>query len=387
MTARNDSLGHAAKVRRFNRIKMHHPALAKLTASIPQPPRPATHPGEEDISNYRSDADGPSMNEAWGEISTPADRHSEWYSQFLKSLTAYRYEGQLELTSHLYGPHCPPPPGYQSPVGEAVVNPFRTVQASAVPLQSSMLTTNDAMKVFDGISFAMWGHGKALNAHVVIVWSMIRGIDQGKAAEILGKYLNEASKWVAVRGGPRAPTRQGDELHYVWVHENARDRGFHTHILMNLPTNSRKAFDAWSRSCLARLCKTAFHEKTFRVVVSRSRSEIDQASRVWSWYRYLMKQLNPASGFGFFSGNTYCKTAMRDVVKPWPMREGLPIRLTKRVGVSHSIGTKAQKEKGFISKLRSGEIGHMYQCSEFADRLAADLFKNEKYPPWHCEFQ
>lgn len=387
MTARKGSLGHLAKVRRFNRIKMHHPALAKLTGGIPQVRRSATHADDEHASNYRSDADGPSMNEAWGEIPTPADKHSEWYSQFLGSLAAHRYEYKSELIPHLYGPHCPPPPSYHSANRESVANPARLVQAAAVPLQSSMLTTNDAMKVFDGISFAMRAHGKALNAHVVIVWSMIRDIDEGKAAKILGRYLNEASKWVAVRGGPRSPTRQGDELHYVWVHENAPDRGFHTHILMNLPVECRKEFDAWSRSCLVRRCETAFHEKAFRVVLSRSRSEIDQVGRVWSWFRYLMKQLDPRAGLGFFSNNKYSEMAMREIVKPWPIREGLPIRLTKRVGVSHSIGVKAQRKEKFISKLRSGEIGQMYQGSEFADRFAADLFKNEKYPPWHSEFQ
>lgn len=387
MTTRKRPLSYAAKVRRFNRIKMNHPALAKLTAGIPQTVWSLAQADDENEPNHRSADENSPMSEARTPLPKRTEDHLEWYSQLLKSLAVHLYENQLELSPHIYGPHRRPPVGYDPDDSEIRPNPFRRTQATPIPLQPSMLTAKDAIKVFDGISFAMWEHGKALNAHVVVVWSMIPDIDEAKAAKILGRYLNEASKWVAVKGGPRSPTRQGGELHYVWVHENAPDRGFHTHILMNIGAEFRKEFDVWSRSCLARLCKTAFHEKAFRVVLSRSRREIDQVQRVWSWFRYLMKQLDPGAGLGFFSNNIYSEMAMREIVKPWPIREWLPIRLTKRVGVSHSIGDGAQKMKRFVSKLRSGEINQMYHGREFADRTGADLFKNEKYPPWHCEFR
>ncbi len=119
--------------------------------------------------------------------------------------------------------------------------------------------------------------GKVMNAHVVIVWSMIPNLDELQAVAILGKYLHGVGKWLEVGRGPRwrrqAYPREGDDLHYVWIHENAPERGFHTHIMLHLPFALRKEFDTWSRSYLARLCKTQFQWKAFRVVPSYAKTE------------------------------------------------------------------------------------------------------------------
>jgi hypothetical protein len=367
---------------------MHHPALAKLTAnSNYREPMLTGVPCDERVFEYASDGNDLPMNEVISDFKYPREKRSAWCAAFLKAFGAHRYEHQLELTPHIYGPHRPPPISYYEATRDLAANPFAQKLTEKPVLHSSMLTTSDAMKVFDAISFAMWRHGKVLNAHVIIVWSMIPGIDEATAAKKLGLYLNEATKWAAVEGGPRSPSRQGDELHYTWVHENAPGRGFHTHVLMNLPHGCRKEFDDWSRSCLARLCKASFHEKAFRVVLSRSRSETDRVRRVWGWYRYLMKQLHPGAGLGVFGNGGYSEIPMRDIVKPWPAREALPITLSRRTGVSHSLGRKKQDGRGFVSKMRRGTIDEIYDGREFGDRLGASLFKDMKCPPWHPEFQ
>ena len=381
---------HIARTRRFNRIKASHPALEQLTGGRSQHdqqfPARLDEAVEMDASQLTT---RPPDKLPINEFAAGVERRSAWYDEFLGSLQSHLYEQQLEIFPHIYGPHRRPPAGQCRASG---LNPFYEKPTALRSLQSSTLMAVDALKVFNGISFAMWRHGQVMNTHVIVVWSMIPGIDEASAATVMGQYLNRAQKWMEVGRGPRQRRsecpRLGEKLHYVWVHENAPERGFHSHILMNLPPTSRNAFDTWSRACLARLCKTRFHENAFRVVQSSTLIEHKQVTRVWSWFRYLMKQLDPAEMLSVRdAGGRLSFVRMREVIRPWRMRESLPISLQKRIGVSHSIDVGAQNAEHFVSKLNSADFAGLYQGREFADRRAADLWKSEPRPPWHSEFK
>jgi hypothetical protein len=384
---------------RYERIKKHHPALEQLTSEWKRSAK-GSMPASTNTAEDGSTSDGvPDSKPRQKNIPSKAvpdefPEPSEWDRQFLRLLKVDLYENNLTIWPHLYGPHnFPPPPGYVPSDGRGR-NPFAPPPKPLPSMQPSLLSADDAWKVFDGVSFAMWKHGKVMNAHVIIVWSMIRGIDAQKGMEVLGLYLNEARKWLSVGSRPRrklvANPRSGEELHYVWVHENVPGRGFHSHILMHLPFSLRKEFDVWSRSCLVRLCKTNFDWKAFRIVPSYAKDEESKVRGAWRWYRYITKQLNPAA-YLTVSHRTegVSVVLLRDVLNPWRARTSIPLPRMKRAGVSHSIGRTAQKNEGFSSKLRQGSFDDLYQGKELHDRRSAELLNgvNAEEFGWQSQFK
>jgi hypothetical protein len=71
----------------------------------------------------------------------------------------------------------------------------------------------------------------------------------------------------------RERTSQGFTFRFVYVHENATQRGFHTHILCTVPWSLAKDFSAWSMRTLARLARHHGDERTVRVVARYARDE------------------------------------------------------------------------------------------------------------------
>lgn len=391
---RKSSREQARRARQFDRIRAHHPALEKLTARKNE--AEATPLASEQLEEVETAPVGATKVELHEGVPSelwvpPVEKLTTWDRELGRSLRIHLHENASVLRSHLYGPHhYPPPEGYFP--AEPGSNPFQPAPQPARPMQASTLSAEDAGKVFDAISFAMWKHGKVMNAHVVIVWSMIPNVDEVRAAVILGKYLHSAGKWLGVGRGPRSrrriDPRQGDDLHYVWVHENAPDRGFHTHIMLNLPFALRKGFDAWSRSYLARLCKTHFDWKAFRIVPSYAKTEETQVRGAWRWYRYMMKQLDAGAKLAVVDKvEGYSEVSLREVLRPWRARGSLSMPEMKRVGASHSIGERAQKKEEFLSKLKQASFDEIYQGRELVDRRAAELWKDEPHPPWRSEFK
>lgn len=391
---RKSSREQARRARQFDRIRAHHPALEKLTARKKE--AEAAPPAMDYLEEVETAPVRPAEFERHEGVPSelwepPVEKLTAWDRELGKSLRLHLHQNASELWPHLYGPYDYPPPQDCWPV-EPGGNPFQPAPQPVRPIQESTLSAEEAGKVFDAISFAMWKHGKVMNAHIVIVWSMIPNLDEVRAAAILGKYLHSAGKWLGVGRGPRSrrrvDLRQGEDLHYVWVHENAPDRGFHTHIMLNLPFALRKEFDTWSRSCLVRLCKTHFPWKAFRIVPSYAKTEETQVRGAWRWYRYMMKQLDAGAKLAVVDKvEGYSEVSLRDVLKPWRARGSLSMPQMKRVGASHSIGEGAQKKEKFLSKLKQASFDEVYQGRELVDRRAAELWKDEPHPPWRSEFK
>ncbi|WP_322514717.1 hypothetical protein SR870_17000 [Rhodopseudomonas palustris] len=261
------------------------------------------------------------------------------------------------------------------------INPFRSPAVPSPAIRSSLLTGDEVANLYDGLSFALWRYGVAMNAHIVIIWSMM-GISEQEASRRLGCYLNEAKKWLKVGLGPRqrlsAKQRNGVEAHYAWVHEIDEARGFHSHIMMNVPPASAKEFEAWSRSCLTRYNGRNFDYSAFRSTIRRDAPASAAAvARHWSWFRYMTKQLDPAAVHAVKHRTLGLSSyQMRDVVNPWHLRDQLPLTVGKISAVSHSIGRTAQKRYRFRSMLSRGEFDRMYSGDELLDRDRLQLMSS-----------
>ena len=65
---------------------------------------------------------------------------------------------------------------------------------------------------------------------------------------------------------------------------------------------------------------------------------------------------------------------LRDVLQLWPYQSALPVRLPEGqlTGASRDIGEKAQRDAGFLSELRSGDLTRIYdghELEEYRTRL------------------
>ncbi|MEH2592988.1 hypothetical protein [Bradyrhizobium sp. AZCC 1721] len=288
------------------------------------------------------------------------------------ALGRHLYEHAREMWPHFIGPlPYAPPPRYQRP--GAMVNPFRV---TSVPRQmkSSFLTSKDVQKVYDAMAYGMWKDGTVLNAHAVIIWSMM-GLSELEGCDILGRYLNEARKWVNVGGGfrgrrlsARSPLTKV-ELKYVYVHENAPGRGFHSHVLMNLPPVLRNEFDAWSRSCLVRLTGRNIHRDAYRLVRSYGKTKAEEVRTAWRWFRYVVKQLHPNEQFAWkdHAAREIVQMNGRDILNPWSVRTAIDVQQIKLTGASHNIGKKARDQDGFRSRLYRSDIDNLYAGLELEE--------------------
>jgi len=93
-----------------------------------------------------------------------------------------------------------------------------------------MLTNKDAIKIYNAIAYAMRQGVFAGHPHHHHLADDGLGCS-GWCGCVLGRYLNEARKWLPAERGPRGVQSARSvltktELRYVYVHENAPNREF-----------------------------------------------------------------------------------------------------------------------------------------------------------------
>lgn len=351
---------------RFDRIRKHHPALQ----AWPVPPR---------VIDVEDKGERPNAGQAPGAGLQKTPDHS----------IVYIDEPRLKLPTNGSGsfplfPAAQPAAVSTADADYATNKRFRMPWEEDEPptTKSSTLSGLDAVRVYDGLAFAMRHYGRPMNTHLVIIWSMVPGLDQLEATKLLGKYLERATKWLKVGSRPRvnavrAP-RKGEQMHYIYVHENAPQRGFHSHILTYVPPASRRDFANWSNRCLMKLFKhrRPLGREVFRLVPGYG-DEFAQVGNTWRWYRYLMKQLDGNASFKIEDHDEGMRTEpLRKIIKPWRERPTLPIANIKRVGISHSIGETEQNKAGFQSALRASRIENVFSGFELRDWELAKAFPN-----------
>ena len=238
-------------------------------------------------------------------------------------------------------------------------------------LRSSDLSGEEAVGLFNAISFAMWMFGPSaiMNTHVTILWASLQISDHQHAMRLQGKFLNRSRKWGAVglpgthpdRQRRHARTGEGFHFRYVYACENATQQGFHSHILCTVPRHLVPAFAAWSRHTLAKLAKHPGDETTVKVVASQERTERASVTRCWTWFRYLAKQLAAGASWGTIDGPA---TPLRTILQVWPHRTALPVTCTRLTGGSQDIWTGAQQKAGFRSELVYGDLDRLFSGGE-----------------------
>lgn len=266
-------------------------------------------------------------------------------------------------------------------------NPFHPSRQKASTL------TVEVPRLYAAVAFAMWQYGAVMNAHLTICWRLLGITHHAKAAELLSLYNHEAAKWLDVGMGDGVErsriTRRSSgtsEPHvFVYVHENARDKGFHTHELVCLPVSRAQAFADWSRDCLARLAgKSKVDEAA--VFFSPASAKLQRfkpyggarenfpIERQWTWFRYITKSLQPDHMERALDGGLRLAREIFGITNPFI--ETPPVTCGKLAGYSENIGPAMQRRVGFVSKFDKGDWANLYNGSEldeFWEREAAIL--------------
>jgi hypothetical protein len=278
------------------------------------------------------------------------------------------------------------------------------------------LTSQQVIDLWNSLSFHMQQYGQVMTVHIVILWRDLGVTDHDTARSLLTLYLNRCQKWSRVgwnvpetdpkwlrrnRGLRRPPETvagrrfpqslrtsrlgQGFLFRYVFTHENGTARGFHSHILANVPPELKPDFEAFSRRTLEQL---AGHEGAPRtaVKVRRSYAKTEEAAvkLQWRWFRYISKQLPPEPGLCFgFRGEP--ERQLRDVLKLSPYQSSLPVTIAgdRMTGASEELRKTAQREAGFISTLTKGDLTEIYEGHELAAYRNRQIHNQFAEMPFH----
>lgn len=328
-----------------------------------------------------------------GDVASPAGlRWNAPRDSFAQDIAAHRYLNRNTLFAHLPREHWPQLERvsplsrrtfFRSPLGQRLkINPFQPDKPTASKKLRASALRSEVSSLYSALAFAMWQYGRVMNTHVTICWKLLGVTDHNEAARLLSLYNHEAAKWLAVGDGDgvvrsrRARRASGTSAHhvFVYVHEQALEKGFHSHELMCLPVGRAQVFAEWSKQCLARLARCTNPDeaavffspaspklKKFKPYEgAREEFAID---RQWRWFRYLTKSLDPDHRErSSVDGAWHVAREVFQIMKPF-MATG-PVTCRKLAGCSENIGPGAQAREGFVSKFERGEWASLYNGSE-----------------------
>lgn len=187
---------------------------------------------------------------------------------------------------------------------------------------SESLNAQQVANIFEGATHAA-AIGLPLNRHITIHWEQA-GLPDSGASKATGRYLRNASEWIARRGGQTA---------YVWVRENGLKKGSHVHILIHVP--ARLSFASAQRRWLSAMTGSPYRPRTVRTrVVGRTSTDPENSPEVYA--------SNLANVLSYL-----VKGASDEVAEELRLERqqtgGLVIG--KRAGTSENIGRSARRNK------------------------------------------
>jgi hypothetical protein len=202
--------------------------------------------------------------------------------------------------------------------------------------------------------------GLVMNSHVSITWGLLGIKDHTDAANTLtDRVLKPLRAWYKYRTGR-------DELAGLYVHENGRIHGFHTHLIIAIPNKLRLAFKYWLNNCLSALCRHgAMSKETSHINAYSS----DRIGRQWRHFQYLTKGIDDKEELPARVG-WHSHIPVSRLIKEGLENPG-EVLCRKKCGVANLIGIKARQTAGFRSLLEQGvtDVRRIYSGMEYLGYL------------------
>ena len=258
----------------------------------------------------------------------PSRGKKGWVAKLLRMFRVRRYNSMLLQPVN----DCTFDDLIVTPDGEVEFHPNLTTHISALQW----------CKLYNAVAFAN-SNGWVLQAWCTIAWQEIGITDDDKVSGALRDWTERVRKWLEERDCPCV---------YVYVHENSRKRGLHTHVLLHVPPEHTATFRSWCRErSLKRRGQTGGVPKAALHIETR---EDKGTERQWRWFRYMMKGTSRTGGGFGNTSNPHVVTEMNELVDHH-FEDGGIIRCRKRVGASQRIDELARKDANFVSLFDAGE--------------------------------
>ena len=205
------------------------------------------------------------------------------------------------------------------------------------------LSGQQFVELYSAVSYA--NHlGIVMNVHVSITWGLLGIHGQNDAAKTLRyEFFKHLQEWCEYRMQGRQP--------FVWlyVHEEGRRHGFHTHLLTAIPDELRGEFREWMAKRMSSLSRSGVVPKgAYKIVAPPS----DKIGRQWRYLQYLCKGIGGGEELASSVG-TEPRVKAASLIRV-PGGRPVDVRCRKRCGVSNNIGRQARRNGRYESLLERG---------------------------------
>ena len=221
------------------------------------------------------------------------------------------------------------------------------------------LNASQFASLYSAVAFANT-LGLVMNVHVSITWGLLGFHDHTEAAIILtDRVLKPLRMWYAYQTGR-------DQFTWLYVHEDGRKHGLHTHLMFAIPNDLRPAFRRWLRLRLSALCRHgSIPKEAYYITAPPS----DRIGRQWRYFQYLTKGLDGSDELPARVG-WQSHVPVGDLISQ-PLENPGDVRCKKKCGVSSLIGVKARQTAGFRSLLEQGvtDVRRMYAGMEYLHHM------------------
>lgn len=214
------------------------------------------------------------------------------------------------------------------------------------------VTGPQAENVLSAVSYLNAAHGLALDTHIVIAHECVGIKDHEAAARLVWLLFHRLRKWFH---------RRQMEAFYIYIHENSRERGFHTHVLLHADeagVDLRK----WLPGAVERLWGGPLPGNMLHIKNRRQRKLSHRIALQSIWLRYVLKGVWP--GLGIVDVEKGMVKPVHEVLGLRPRPGGL-VLCRKRVGVSSNIGRRARDKAGYASLFSRGVDDRLFAGDEF----------------------
>jgi hypothetical protein len=225
------------------------------------------------------------------------------------------------------------------------------------------LTAAQAKDLYGAVAYANT-LGLVMNCHVSITWGLLGILDHTEAANALThRVIKALRQWYKDHTGR-------DQLAWLYVHENGRIHGFHTHLMLAIPNDLRLPFRDWLESRLSDVCRLdSMPEEAWHVTAPPS----DPIGRQWTYFQYFIKGIDESEVLPARVGwNSHIPVSR--LIK-FGLENPGDVRCRKKCGVSNLIGAKARQTAGFRSLLDKGvtDVRRLYAGLEYLDHLQRSI--------------
>lgn len=221
-------------------------------------------------------------------------------------------------------------------------------------IASTYLTGKQAERMYNAASFCIGGYGKTFDAHIVFSWKYVDLSDHEAASERFIEVKDRIRK--------RLTRKHRMKAHFVYVHENSRNHGFHTHMLLHAGS-AWPDLEAWLPGDVAAVCDMVLPGNMLHMRHRRQRQRFHRTALHWIWTRYLLKGVDPEVKVRDLADKRRLIPLWEDL-RLRPRSTGL-VQCRKRVGVSDTLNEMAQTEAGFHSPFALGMNSWMFSDAEF----------------------